>query len=84
MLNEKDQFVDVPAAGTPLTIYRRKVLAETEKIDVVNDLVPGPLGIFQLEANFVVGYGLDAYPDEVYYHTTPLNLIVGIQAGDGS
>ena len=84
MLNEENQFEDVSAAGTPLTIYRRKVLAETEQIDIVNDLVPGPLGIFQLEANFVVGYGLDANPDEVYYHTTPMNLIVGIQAGDGS
>ena len=84
MLNEEDQFVDVSAAGTPLTVYRRKVLAETEQIDIVNDLVPGPLGIFQLEANFVVGYGLDGNPEEVYYHTTPMNLIVGIQAGDGS
>ena len=84
MLNEENQFEDVSAAGTPLTIYRRKVLAETEQIDILNDLVPGPLGIFQLEANFVVGYGLDANPDEVYYHTTPMNLIVGIQAGDGS
>ena len=84
MLNEENQFVDVAAAGTPLAIYRRKVLAETEQIDIVNDLVPGPLGIFQLEANIVVGYGLDANPDEAYYHTTPMNLIVAIQAADGS
>ena len=84
MLNEENQFVDVSAAGSPLAIYRRKVLAETEQIDIVKDLVPGPLGIFQLEANFVVGYGLDANPDEVYYHTTPMNLIVATQAGDGS
>jgi len=47
-------------------------------------LVPGTLGIFQLEANIVVGYGLDANPDEVYYHTSPMNLIVGTQAGNGS
>ena len=84
MLNEENQFVDVSDPGAPLRIYRRKVLAETEQIDILNDLVPGPLGIFQLEANFVVGYGLDANPDEVYYHTTPINLIVGTQAGDGS
>ena len=84
MLNEENQFVDVPTAGSPLAIYRRKVLAETEQIDIAMDLVPGPLGIFQLEANIVVGYGLDANPDEVYYHTTPMNLIVATQAGDGS
>jgi hypothetical protein len=84
MLNEENQFVDVSAASTPLRIHRRKVLAETEQIDILNDLVPGPLGIFQLEANFVVGYGLDANPEEVYYHTTPINLIVEIQAGDSS
>ena len=34
MLNEENQFEDVSAAGTPLTIYRRKVLAETEQIDI--------------------------------------------------
>ena len=84
MLNEENQFVDVSAAGSPLAIYRRKVLAETEHIDIAKDLVPGPLGIFQLEANIVVGYGLDANPDEVYYHTTPMNLIIATQAGDGS
>jgi len=84
MLNEQNQFVDVSAAGSPLAIFRRKTLAVTEQIEIVNDLVPGLLGIFQLEANIVVGYGLDAKPDEVYYHTTPMNLIVGTQAGEGS
>ena len=84
MLNEQNQFVDVSAAGSPLAIFRRKTLAVTEQIEIVNDLVPGLLGVFQLEANIVVGYGLDAKPDEVYYHTTPMNLIVGTQAGEGS
>ena len=84
MLNEQNQFVDVSAAGSPLAIFRRKTLAVTEQIEIVNDLVPGLLGIFQVEANIVVGYGLDAKPDEVYYHTTPMNLIVGTQAGEGS
>ena len=84
MLNEQNQFVDVSPAGSTLAIFRHKLLTETEQIDIVNDLVPGTLGIFQLEANIVVGYGLDANPDEVYYHTTPMNLIVGTQAGDGS
>ncbi len=84
MVNEENQFVDVSAAGTPLAIYRRKLLAETEQIDIVNDLVPALLGIFQLEANFVVGYGLDANPAEVYYHATPMNLTIGIQDGGGS
>ncbi|MEC7187337.1 MAG: hypothetical protein VXW45_02715, partial [Pseudomonadota bacterium] len=84
MLNEQDQFVDVSAAGSALAIFRRKVLAETEQIEIVDDLVPGLLGIFQLEANVVVGYGLDANPDEVFYHMTPMNLIVGTQAAGGS
>lgn len=84
MLNEQNQFVDVSVSGSPLAIYRRKLLAETEHIDIVNNLVPGTLGIFQLEANFVVGYGLEANPDEAYYHTTPMNLIVETQADDGS
>jgi len=82
MLNEQNQFVEVPASGSPLAVYRRKPLENAEQIDVLNDLQPGAVGIFQLEANIVVGYGLDANPDEIYYHTIPMNLIVETQAGD--
>lgn len=74
MLNEQSQFVDIGSVANPLVIHRRKVLLETERLEIANDLVPGSLGIFQLEANIYVGYGLDADPQEVYYHSTPINL----------
>ena len=76
MLNEQDQFVDIGSVDSPLVKYRRKLLAETEPLQIAEDLVPGQLGVFQVEANFIVGYGLDSNPDEVYYHTIPMNLVV--------
>ena len=76
MLNEKGQFVDVGTATEPLVVFRRKILEESEQLAIAKGLVPEHLGIFKLEANIYVGYGLDADPDEIYYHTIPVNLIV--------
>jgi len=81
MLNEQDQFVDIGSVDSELVIYRRKPLAETERLQIAEDLVPGQVGVFQLEANLIVGYGLDANPDEVYYHSTPMNLVVQPSVG---
>ena len=76
MLNDKGQFVDIGSAANPLIVFTRKNLGESEQLMIAQDLVLMQVGIIQLEANIFVGYGLDAYPDEVYYHATPMNLTV--------
>ena len=76
MLNDEGEFVDIQSIANPLVVFRRKLLEGNEQLLIAQDIVPGQIGVFQLEADIFVGYGLDAYPDEVYYHSTPINLVV--------
>ena len=76
MLNDEGQFVDIGSAASPLVVFTHKKLEESEQLLIAQDLVPMQVGVIQLEANIFVGYGLDAYPDEVYYHAAPMNLTV--------
>lgn len=55
---------------------RDKILAGTETLNILTDLVPASIGVSALVVDFVVGYGVDTNPGEVYFHTTPLNLTI--------
>ncbi|MEX2470088.1 MAG: matrixin family metalloprotease, partial [Pseudohongiellaceae bacterium] len=60
----------------PLPRFAEKTLAAQEPLEIADDLVPASLGISAIEVDFVVGYGLQAQPDEVYFHAAPFSLIV--------
>ena len=76
LLNQQGQFELYDPQAGQLTRARELVLGATERISFANDLVPAELGISAIEVDFVVGYGLHANPDEIYFHGTPLSLIV--------
>ena len=76
LLNQQGQFELYDPQAGQLTRARELVLGATERISFANDLVPAELGISSIEVDFVVGYGLHANPDEIYFHGTPLSLIV--------
>ena len=76
MLNSRGQFVDVTAQPLPATPARSKTLEAVESISIATNLVPAALGIEEIEANIVVGYGLDSNPGDIFYHSNPINLIV--------
>jgi len=75
LLNTLGQFVDFAATGV-IVPASSKTLAAVEEISVVQGLVPASLGIDETLVSFFFGYGLDSSPGELYYHLTPLNLIV--------
>jgi len=75
-LNEQGQFVDSAANPGVITRASTKALTAVEDISVVEDLVPASLGISELLVGFFFGYGLNSSPNELYYHTVPLNLII--------
>lgn len=60
----------------PVTRLTSKTLGTIESIRIFDDLVPASLGIDSVSVDFVVGYGLDADPGEIYYHQRPINLTV--------
>jgi hypothetical protein len=60
----------------PITRILSKTLGTREAITIFDDLVPEELGIDSISVDFVVGYGLESGPGEVYYHQRPINLTV--------
>ncbi len=76
MLNPQAEFVDVTASPIPALRFVSKVLETFEPITVATDLIPAALGIEELEADIVVGYGLDSNPGDIFYHQVPLNLTI--------
>lgn len=75
MLDGNGRFVPAPR-GSPVQAAAGP-LGAVEEIAVASGLVPAAFGVDEAEVNFVIGYGLDADPDEIYYHRSPLNLSVG-------
>ena len=45
-------------------------------VEIIINLVSAELVINDITVDFVVGYGLDDDPDEIFYHETPLNLTI--------
>lgn len=76
LLNQQGQFISFSANPVHFTKASEKVLASTEKLTILSDFVPVEVGIDSITVDFVFGYGLDSDPAEVYYHQTPLNLII--------
>ena len=76
LLNQQGQFVNYTHNSAQLIKATTKVLGATEAFAVLTDFVPAEVGIDSIIVDFFVGYGLDSDPTEVYFHQTPLNLII--------
>lgn len=73
-LNSSGAFVTPPAEGFIKADSR--VLSGTEKLVLAANLVPAALGIDNIEVDFLVGYGVDSLPGEIFYHQQPINLVI--------
>lgn len=74
--NERGDFVTYRPAQQLVPIADRRVLSEVEVIDVMTGMVAEEIDIDDIEVNFFIGYGVDSDPDELYFHSRPINLIV--------
>lgn len=77
LMDDTGQLQPYPGEGSPIVHAANRALAAVERVDIATDLVPAELGIQSIRADFLVGYGLDSNPNEIYYHQAPLNLIIG-------
>ncbi len=74
--NAQGQFVDYPGLHVPLIKAASKILDAQEDVAIATDLVPAAINVQNTNVNFLVGYGLDSNPQELFYHQTPINLLV--------
>ena len=75
-LNEQGQFVDSAAKPGVITRASKKTLSTVENLTIVENLIPASLGIDEITVGFFFGYGLESRPEQLYYHQSPLNLII--------
>lgn len=74
--NPRGAFLPYRPDITGVPVAERRVLSAVESVDVLEDMVAGDIGIDDIEVNFFIGYGVDSDPDELYFHSQPINLIV--------
>jgi hypothetical protein len=74
--NRLGDFVAYNPAAALVPVAESRVLGALEQIDVLSGVTPAQLGVRAINVNFLVGYGLDSDPDELYFHQEPINLIV--------
>lgn len=74
--NINGEFVLYQPEQLLVPIYRKKVLGAVEDIDVMTQMVAASIGISSIEVEFLIGYGVDSDPDELYFHSQPISLIV--------
>ncbi len=56
--------------------FKSKTLAAVENVAVLSNTVPAQLGISSIVVDFLIGYGVDSDPNELYFHAAPINLTV--------
>jgi len=76
LLDENGNFIDTKTRPGIIFPAIRKTLESEEQVEIIKNLVAAELGINEITVDFVVGYGLDDDPDEIFYHETPLNLTI--------
>jgi hypothetical protein len=57
-------------------VAERRVLKAVEKLEILKNFAAADLNISSISVDFLVGYGLDSDPSELYFHQQPINLLV--------
>lgn len=74
--NAAGDFVEYRPEQELIPIAERRTLGDVENINILAQMVASEIGIETIEVSFMVGYGVDANPQELYFHEQTINLIV--------
>lgn len=74
--NEQGEFVAYQPERQLIPVTQRKILSAVENIDILKQFVASSIGINSISVDFLIGYGLDSNPDELFFHQQPINLLV--------
>jgi len=73
--NSAGQFVPYDEKGS-IVKARTKVLSAIESVDILGNTRAADLGLNDIEVDFIIGYGVNSNPNELYFHSAPINLVV--------
>lgn len=75
--NSVGEFVSYDPSHGEITRAYSKVLGSVENVDVLRNFTPFRSGYPSAQVNFLMGYGLNSNPEELYFHAAPINLLTG-------
>lgn len=75
-LNSEGEFVRADFIPGQRLNLSSKNLDVSEEIEIMTDFIPSNYGIRELVVEFFVGYGLNNDPDEIFFNSIPMNLII--------
>ncbi len=73
--NAQGEFITYTGTGDIIKA-KSKVLSALEIVEILSNTRALDLGLSDIEVNFLIGYGLNSNPNELYFHTAPINLVV--------
>lgn len=73
--NSAGQFIPYDGKGG-ITKASTKVLTALESVSILGNTRASDLGLNDIEVNFLIGYGVNSKPNELYFHSAPINLVV--------
>jgi hypothetical protein len=74
--NPLGEFVPLGSQTSPVPFTTSKILGATEDVTLLGQAVASTFGMTDTSVRFLIGYGLNSNPDELYFHDEPINLLV--------
>jgi len=74
--NAAGSYVTYRPTVEPVPVAERRILKAVEKLEILKNFAAADLNINALSVDFLMGYGLDSNPSELYFHQQPINLLV--------
>ena len=74
--NTAGSFVTYRPDIERVPVAERRVLKAVETLEILKNFAAADLNISSISVDFLVGYGLDSNPSELYFHQQPINLLV--------
>lgn len=74
--NATGDFVTYQPERDRVPVAERRVLGVVEKLDILKNFAAADINISNISVDFLMGYGVDSNPDELYFHQQAINLLV--------
>ncbi len=70
------EFVPLGSQTSPVPVTTSKILNATESVTILGQAVASQFGMNDASVRFLIGYGLNSHPNELYFHDEPINLLI--------
>jgi hypothetical protein len=74
--NATGDFVAYRPDIEAVPVAERRVFGAIERLEVLKNFAAADINISSISVDFLIGYGLDSNPNELYFHQQAINLLV--------